>query len=267
MINQTVSTSRFAACIEYCGKYYCGWQRQSYSPSVQATVEKAISKIANEEIQVVTAGRTDTGVHGIGQIIHFDTNSQRSPYEWQRGTNTYLPNDISLIWAVPVGADFHARFSALERSYRYVILNRSTSPSYLNGRVLWHPQYLDAEAMQNAATALVGRHDFSAFQASGCQSQNPIKEVKSLRVSSCRSWIWIDIVADSFLYHMVRNIAGVLIRIGEKLAQIEWAQKVLLSRDRKQAGITAPPEGLYFVSIKYEKRYCLPDTPEVCRFW
>jgi len=267
MSEQTISIVRFAACIEYCGKHYCGWQRQPHSPSVQAEVEKAISKVANEDIQAVTAGRTDTGVHGIGQIIHFDTNSRRNSYEWQRGTNTYLPEDISLIWAVPVGADFHARFSALERAYRYVILNRPASPSYLNGRVSWHPRELDTGVMQKAANALVGKHDFSAFRAAGCQSKNPLKEVKSLRVNRCGSWVWIDIVADGFLHHMVRNIAGVLIRIGEKLAPAEWAQEVLLSRDRKRGGITAPPGGLYFVSAKYEQRYRLPDTPEVCRFW
>ncbi len=261
------SSQRIAACIEYCGTNYHGWQRQKNARSVQGEVEKAISKVADEQVSVITAGRTDTGVHGIGQIIHFDTFSQRDAYHWLRGVNTYLPDDISLIWAHDVESDFHARFSARERRYRYVILNRTVSPSYLHGRVTWEPVSLNPRWMQEAAQSLLGRHDFSAFRAAGCQSKDPVKEVRRLTINYSHQWIWLDIAADGFLHHMVRNIAGVLMRIAQGLAPIEWAREVLESEDRTQGGMTAPADGLYFVSVQYDDKYQLPKTPEVCRFW
>ncbi len=264
---QMSSPQRVAACIEYCGAHYHGWQRQKNARSVQGEVEKAISKVANESITVITAGRTDTGVHGIGQIIHFDTMSQRDAYHWLRGVNTYLPDDISLIWTRNVSSDFHARFSARERRYRYVILNRPVSPSYLHGRVTWHPIPLNPDRMRQAVPALLGRHNFNAYRAAGCQSLDPVKEVRTLTVTDSGPWIWLDIAADGFLHHMVRNIAGVLMRIGEGLAPTEWAGEVLRSEDRTQGGVTAPAHGLYFVSVQYSEKYELPETPEVCRFW
>lgn len=258
---------RIAACIEYCGANYCGWQRQIHSPSIQQNVEQALTSVANEPISITTAGRTDTGVHGIGQMIHFDTNSERSANEWVRGANTNLPDDISLVWVHSVDSEFHARFSALKRHYRYVIFNRRVSPSYLHGRITWHHPPLNLFLMQRAAKDLVGKHDFSAFRAAGCQSKYPVKNIYNLSLEQSSHWIWIDIVADGFLQHMVRNIAGVLMRIGEKLESHHWAQHVLESRDRKTGGITAPPDGLYFVSVEYDQKYELPDPPEICRFW
>ena len=260
-------TQRIAACIEYCGVNYCGWQYQDNAASVQAQVEKAVSRVADEAIRVIAAGRTDTGVHGIGQVIHFDTRSRRERHAWMRGVNTCLPDDISLLWAQPVEDDFHARFGALERSYRYVILNRAVRPSYLHGRVAWHYAPLAVAAMQRAAEALVGRHDFSAFRAAACQSKDPHKELRRIRVSQSGPWIWIDLSADGFLHHMVRNIAGALMRIGEGREAVEWAGELLASRDRTRAGVTAPAAGLYFVGVKYARRFALPPPPDPCRFW
>ncbi len=258
---------RYAACIEYCGCNYAGWQRQKHCPSVQQEVEKAISKVANHDVSIVTAGRTDTGVHGIGQVIHFDTPSQREPFNWIRGVNTTLPNDISLMWTHPVSADFHARFSARQRHYRYVIFQREVSPSYLHGRVTWHRRKLNLQKMQQASEALLGRHDFSAFRAAGCQSKNPVRQIIKLEISQNGPWFWLDICADGFLQHMVRNIVGVLCRIGCGDAPADWAREVLLSRDRTKAGLTSPPDGLYFARVDYDAEFGLPAAPPVCQFW
>ena len=263
----THNKQRTAACVEYCGVNYHGWQRQKNANTVQEEVEKAISKVANEPISIITAGRTDAGVHGIGQVIHFDSHCHRTNHQWIRGVNTYLPNDISLIWTHPVADHFHARFSAQERRYRYILLNRPTSPSFLHGRVSWHPVKLDEKAMQLAAEGLIGRHDFSAFRAAGCQSKDPVKTVRELRIERHGQWICLDIAADGFLHHMVRNIAGVLIRIGQGLESPQWATQVLRSADRKQGGVTAMPDGLYFVQVDYDDAYRLPNPPPVCEFW
>ena len=259
--------NRLAACVEYCGRNYCGWQRQTHSVSIQQQVEHALSKVADHPITVFSAGRTDTGVHGIGQIIHFDTDSERTPNEWLRGVNTHLPHDISLIWTHPVGNDFHARFVAKRRSYRYVILNRPVSPSYLHGLVTWYYGTLNLSLMQRAAKDLLGQHAFSAYRAARCQSKNPVKEIVSLTLEQSGQWIWIDISADGFLHHMVRNIVGVLLRIGARLESVDWAQQILEGRDRKIAGVTAVADGLYFVAVDYDAKFGLPNPPEVCRFW
>ena len=268
-MTQTTLTqkTRIAACIEYCGVNYSGWQYQDNAPSIQQCVEKAISRVANEPVRVIAAGRTDTGVHGIGQIIHFDTRAERDRRAWIRGVNTHLPDDISLLWTQPVDDTFHARFSALERSYRYVILNREVGPSYLHGRVTWQHTALALEDMQQAAEALLGRHDFSAFRAAGCQAKSPQRTIRRLRLNRAGAWLWLDISADGFLHNMVRNIAGTLIRIGEGREAVEWAGQLLAAGERKHAGVTAPAAGLYFVAVKYPRRFALPPTPRACRFW
>ncbi len=258
---------RIAACIEYCGVSYHGWQAQQHVPSVQREVERAASLVANEDITVTAAGRTDAGVHGTGQVVHFDTTAQRNRDEWRMGVNTYLPADISLVWAQEVPPDFHARFRARRRSYRYVILNRRVSPSYLHGRVAWYHAEMDIRAMQDAAVPLVGTHDFSAFRASGCQSRDPVRTVHSLSLHQSGSWIWMDISANGFLQHMVRNVVGTLMRAGRKQAPVQWVREVLEGRDRTRGGITAMPDGLYFVGARYAQRYGLPDLPSPCRFW
>ena len=258
---------RIAACIEYCGVNYCGWQLQTDADSVQAHVESALARVADEPVRVIAAGRTDTGVHACGQVIHFDTTAQREPRAWLRGVNTHLPDDIRLLWAQPVDGEFHARFGARERAYRYVLLNRATGPAYLHGRAGWHYAPLRESRMQQAARALLGRHDFSAFRAAGCQARSPLREVRELQVQRSGDWVWLDIRADGFLQHMVRNIAGTLIRIGELRAEPEWAAELLAARDRRRAAAAAPPDGLYFVRAEYDASFGLPPPPPPCRFW
>ena len=260
-------SQRFAACVEYSGIRYNGWQRQSHAPSVQQELEQAISQVANESVSTICSGRTDTGVHGIGQVIHFDSGSERSINEWLRGINTYLPHDISVAWIHPVDATFHARFAAKSRSYRYIVLNRDIAPSYLHGLVTWHRLPLNESLMSHAARALLGKHDYSAFRASGCQSKSPVKQVTYIDIQRSGQWVWLDITADGFLHHMVRNIMGVLMKIGEGGESAEWAEAVLKSKNRKQGGITAPAHGLYFAKVIYDDDYQLPKSPEICQFW
>lgn len=262
-----VGTYRFAAGIEYRGSNYCGWQTQNNADTVQSRVEAAIAKVADEAVRVIAAGRTDTGVHGIGQVIHFDTQNWREPSAWLRGVNTHLPSDITLLWAKPVDEDFHARFAATERAYRYVILNRRTAPSWAHGLVAWHYPPLQLAPMQCAAQGLVGRHDFSAFRAAGCQSKQPVREIRQLCIAQHEPWLWLDIRADGFLHHMVRNIAGTLLRVGEGLESVEWVTRVLDSKDRARAGKTAPADGLYFTEAVYPLGFELPKPPPACRFW
>lgn len=258
---------RIAACIEYCGANYCGWQLQHGVDTVQARVEQALSRVADHRIRTIAAGRTDTGVHACAQIIHFDTHAVRAPHAWLRGVNTHLPRDITLLWTRETENTFHARFDASERAYRYVILNRASSPSYLHARVAWHFAPLDAARMHDAAQALLGAHDFSAFRAAGCQARSPRREVRELQVRRSGEWIWLDIRADGFLQHMVRNIAGTLLRIGEARAEIAWAGELLAQRDRTLAAAAAPPEGLYFLHAKYAAKFGLPQPPPACKFW
>lgn len=249
---------RIAAAIEYDGRPYCGWQYQDHSPSVQEEVEKAISKVANHPVRIVCAGRTDTGVHATGQIIHFDTEAQRSDWSWIRGVNTYLPKSITLLWAKEVSTEFHARFSAVRRAYRYVITNRTECPAILNGLVTWQFKPLDEVRMQLAAKYLVGQHDFSSYRAAGCQAKSPVREIFQLDVKRRGEMIFIDIEANAFLHHMVRNIAGVLMTIGCSDAEPEWAQQVLLHQDRRLGGITASPEGLYLEKVYYPEILDIP---------
>lgn len=252
---------RFAAGIEYDGTAYCGWQRQPHAPSVQECVEQAFSKVANHPVEVVCAGRTDTGVHATAQVIHFDTDAQRDIRSWTLGANANLPKDIAVTWVQPVEDDFHARFGATQRQYRYVILNRETRPALLRDRVCWNHRPIDLAAMQQAAEHLKGEHDFSAFRALACQAKSPVRTVGKLDVSAEGDCIYIDIEANAFLHHMVRNIAGTLMKVGRGEASPDWVAEVLAARDRALAGITAPAGGLYFVRVQYPVQYNLPDVP------
>lgn len=260
-------SQRYAACVEYRGTHYHGWQKQSHAISVQGELEAAISKVADHAVYTTAAGRTDTGVHGIGQIIHFDCVNYRPDHAWLRGINTYLPNDIVVRWIQPVSKHFHARYGARSRSYRYIILNRNSPPGYLTGLATWHRAELDLNSMKTAATALQGEHDFSAFKAAGCQNKNPTKHVTHLSISRSGDWVWLDITANGFLHHMVRNIAGTLMRVGIGEQTPEWVEFVLQSKNRAIAGITAPADGLYFWKVLYDAEFALPDPPEVCQFW
>jgi tRNA pseudouridine38-40 synthase len=249
-----------AACVEYRGTAYRGWQRQQKGvPSVQEAVEKALSRVANHPVQIFCAGRTDAGVHASCQVIHFDSDAVRSPRNWIHGANANLPPDISLSWVLPVGQDFHARFSAQARRYRYVIYNDPVRPAHLAHEVTWNYRPLDIERMRAAAKVLVGTHDFTSYRAVGCQAKSPIKTVHHLELLEFGRFIVLDIRANAFLHHMVRNIAGVLMQIGCGEHPVGWAAQVLAARDRAQGGLTAPAYGLYLVDVTYPAHFDLPD--------
>ena len=249
---------RIALGIEYDGTAYNGWQRQRTGDGVQAHVEKALSKVADEAIEVTCAGRTDAGVHATGQVVHFDTHSERSERGWLLGANTNMPDDIAVIWAQPVSEEFHARFSALTRSYRYVILNCLVRSALNRHRAWWVYQDLDAERMHEAAQSILGAHDFSAFRAAGCQASTPNREIHSISVARDSDKIYIDVTANAFLQHMVRNIAGTLVAIGNGDEAVDSMARILQSRDRKQGGVAAPPHGLTLVNVQYPDEFQLP---------
>jgi len=245
---------RVAMGVEYRGSEYYGWQIQkSGVPTVQAELTRAISRVANHPVDLIVAGRTDAGVHASNQVIHFDTFSARKEYGWCVGTNTLLPKDISVQWAKIVDNEFHARFSAKERAYRYIVYNAPVPGGILRDGLTWERRPLDVKRMQAAANLLLGEHDFSAFRAANCQAQSPVKEVRELTLVQQGRLIVLQARANGFLYHMVRNIMGVLIEIGRGDKPIEWAAEVLATRDRNQGGVTAPAAGLYFIRAQYER--------------
>jgi len=250
---------RFALGVQYDGAEFCGWQIQNNGRTVQQVLEQAVSKVVDEPIRLFCAGRTDSGVHGVAQVAHFDTSAIRDEKALVFGSNTFLKNDVSVIWAKPVSDDFHARFSALSRRYRYVICNTPVRPALLRKHLSWHYRPLDVERMKMAASCLVGEHDFSSYRAAGCQAKSPIRTIEFLKVSRSGDAIFIDIKANAFLQHMVRNIAGVLMKIGAGEREPEWAQEVLEHRDRTKGGKTASPYGLYFVGAYYPKEFMLPE--------
>lgn len=250
---------RVALGIEYVGHLFHGFQSQPHDPqTVQHGLQYALSLIANEPITLVCAGRTDAGVHATNQIIHFDTLAKRSDSAWLRGANAKLPDGIAIRWAKNVPCDFHSRFSANYRTYRYVIYNTPTHSALLKRFVTWDKRRLDLRAMIEASQALIGRHDFNAFRASQCQAKNAIRDLHHIHISRQDDFIVVEIQATAFLYHMVRNIIGVLSAIGAGERSVAWAAEVLASRDRKCAGVTAPPDGLYLVEVDYDACYELP---------
>ncbi|WP_348762612.1 tRNA pseudouridine(38-40) synthase TruA [uncultured Salinisphaera sp.] len=249
---------RWAACIEYDGTAYHGWQSQPHAASVQDTLESALSKVANAPIRVVCSGRTDTGVHAEGQIVHFDTNAVRRDRSWLLGTNRYLPDDIAPQWFVAVPDTFHARFQAVARSYRYWLMDRD-APSALWRNRVWHVhRRLDHDAMHAAAGHLLGRHDFSAFRAAGCQAKTPVRQVQHIGVTREGDWLRVDIRANAFLHHMVRNIVGTLAVIGRGEADTDWTARLLAGGDRRRAGMTAPAGGLSLRHVTYPADAPLP---------
>jgi len=251
---------RYALGIEYDGAGFCGWQRQNHSPSVQSCVEKAIEVVANNPVTIVCAGRTETGVHARGQVAHFDSPSERSDRQWVLGINSNLPDAVRVLWVRAVDDSFHARFGAFSRSYQYNILNRWVRPAIGVSYYGWCREPLDTKRMHEAAQVLQGRHDFSAFRSTGCSAQHAIREVTTISVSRKEEIVTIDISANAFLYHMVRNIVGCLIPVGTGEKSIQWFTEVFRGRDRAVAGVTAEPQGLCFMNGRYEPRYGLPDS-------
>jgi len=256
-----VAVSRIALGVEYKGARYRGYQRQVDGvPSIQETLERALSRVAGgQPVSLTCAGRTDALVHASGQVVHFDTTVQRSPHAWVMGANANLPADISVTWAQPMPMGFDARFSAVSRRYRYVIYNDPIRPAHLAQEVTWNYRPLDIVAMREAAAMLVGTHDFSAFRASQCQAKSPVKTVHHLELLEFGRLIVIDIRANAFLHHMVRNIAGVLMTIGAGEQPVDWARQVLESRRREQGGVTAHPYGLYLVHVEYPAQFDVPE--------
>jgi tRNA pseudouridine38-40 synthase len=250
--------SRIAVGIEYDGSAYAGWQAQACLPTVQHITERALSSVAAEPLTLVCAGRTDAGVHAHGQVAHFDTRATRSARGWVLGANSELPADVSVSWAAPVPAHFHARYCAEARTYRYLILNRLARSALLAHRATWIHRPLDQERMAQAALGLHGEHDFSAFRSSECQAKSPIRRMERLSVERRGDWVVIEATANAFLHHMMRNIAGLLIAIGKAEAPPSWAREVLEGRDRTSNAATAPAAGLYLVSVRYPAAFALP---------
>ena len=251
-------TVRLAVGLEYDGSAYAGWQIQAHALSIQSVAESAFSRVADHPITLTCAGRTDAGVHALGQVAHFDTEAARTPRAWALGATAALPEDVTVQWAAEVRQDFHARYSALARTYRYVIVNRASRPALERNRVCWVHRELDAERMANAAAHLVGEHDFSAFRSAECQARTPTRRVESIEVQRDGERVVIDIRANAFLHHMVRNIAGVLIRVGSGEEGPDWARAVLESRDRRLGAPTAPAAGLYLLAVRYPESFGLP---------
>jgi len=251
---------RLALGIEYNGHNFFGWQAQSNLLTVQSTVEHALSIIANEPVKIFCAGRTDAGVHATGQVVHFDTTAIRNQRAWTLGTNTHLPSSIVVQWVKEVDDTFHARFSALSRCYRYIIHNSSIRSAIFAERATGHHHPLDVATMQQAAHSLLGELDFSSFRSSECESKSPMRNVHTLNVTRWNDFVVIEIQANAFLHHMVRNIAGALMKVGAGFQEPEWIQDVLHAKDRRKAAETAPPTGLYLIKVNYPKRFRFPEA-------
>jgi len=245
---------RIALGIEYNGSNYHGWQKQVKLITIQAQVEQALTSVANHPVTVTCAGRTDVGVHALGQVIHFDTTVKRKSSAWILGGNSNLSPDICIRWAKEVTDDFHARFSAVARQYRYLIYNHKIRSALFADRTAWHIAPLDVSFMQQASQYLIGEHDFSSFRGCDCQSKSPMRNVHFVKVNTYKHLIIIDIKANAFLLHMVRNIVGLLMTIGEKKREPIWAKEVLQACDRRVAGVTAPASGLYLMRVYYDNQ-------------
>jgi tRNA pseudouridine38-40 synthase len=265
---ETAKNTRFALCVEYDGSAYKGWQAQKKPAviTVQEELEAALSRVANHPIKLICAGRTDAGVHASAQIVHLDCHNERLAKAWVKGANSFLEGRISVLWAKQVKEEFHARFSAENRHYRYVIYNNSVRPALMKGLVTSCFFQLDEKLMHEGAQYLLGEHDFTSYRGVACQSKTAIRNVMALSVQRFGEYLLVDIKANAFLLHMVRNIVGVLLEIGQGRKEPQWAQEVLALKDRSCAGVTAPPDGLYLVNVGYPAVFNLP-TSELGPAW
>ena len=253
---------RIALGVEYDGRPYCGWQSQESVMTVQDVLQQAVSRIADASVSVVAAGRTDAGVHALEQVVHFDTEAVRPLSAWVRGVNSELPDSIAVRWAHPVPEEFHARFSAQGRSYRYFLINRPVRSAVHAGRAGWFHLPLDISAMQKAALCLLGEHDFSAFRAAECQAKSPVKCMNSINIRSEGEMVVFDFSASAFLHHMVRNLVGCLVYVGKGKYPPSWLAEVLAGRERRKAAPTFSPDGLYLRRIRYDAVWGLPQSED-----
>lgn len=242
---------RIALGVEYDGSSFFGWQAQNNLPTIQGELEVALSKIADSPIKIYCAGRTDAGVHATNQVIHFDTDVVRPTRAWTVGCNTHLPRTIAIRWSKEVSLDFHARFSATARRYRYIIHNHSLRSALHANRATWYYHSLNIDLMQLAAKHLIGEHDFSSFRSAQCESRTPMRNVHDISIKRENEFVIIEIQANAFLHHMVRNIVGVLMQIGSQWKEPDWMLYVLHSKDRRAAAETASPQGLYLIGVIY----------------
>lgn len=257
---------RFALGLEYQGTVYAGWQRQpeiTQTVTIQSMVERVVSEIANQPISIVCCGRTDAGVHAVQQVVHFDTSAIRSVYAWVRGVNTLLPKNISLRWALPVEDNFHARHSAVERRYTYIIYNHAVRPAVLNNQVGWVYKPLSLHLMQEAAQLFIGQHDFSSFRASECQAHTPIRTITQLTIEQNGALFLFHIQANAFLHHMIRNMVASLVYVGTGKWSIHQLDSVFRAKDRRYAAPTFSPNGLYFCGAIYPKQFNIPEPINV----
>jgi tRNA pseudouridine38-40 synthase len=249
---------RIALGLEYDGSAFCGWQTQPNGCGVQDHLQVALASIAGHPIEVVAAGRTDTGVHATAQVVHFDSTADRDDNAWVRGTNTSLDPALRVIWSHGVPDDFHARYSARSRTYRYVLLNEPVAPAVLRNRVGWYHRPLDIAAMQEAARALVGEHDFSAFRDAQCQAKSPVRNLAKSSIQRSGNFITFTFRANAFLHHMIRNIVGSLVYIGAGKHPPSWIAELMASKDRRNAAPTFMPDGLYLAGVEYDPAFDLP---------
>jgi len=250
---------KIALAVEYDGQGFCGWQRQPHCLSVQEEVEQALSKIAQHAVTVYCSGRTDTGVHAAAQVVHFESDAERPLRAWTFGANSHLDKRVAIHWASEMPMDFHARFSAIDRSYRYTILNRATRPGYQAGTMGWERVLLDADRMNTAAQALVGEHDFSSFRSAECQANHAVRNLKRISVRREMDKVIVEVTANGFLHNMVRILTGCLLAIGRGERPENWMATLLAVQDRTQAGMTIAPRGLCFLQPSYPQEFGVPD--------
>src|SRR5262245_29715677 len=257
---------KLAIGVSYCGAGLEGWQSQPSGNTVQDHLERALSEIGRDRVALTAAGRTDAGVHASAQVAHFESSAERPDSAWVRGANSLLPAEIAVQWAVPVPEDFHARYSAVSRSYRYVLYRHAVRPALLAGRAGWFHLPLDLEKMREAATCLVGQHDFSSFRSAECQAKSPVRIVESVAINASGAYVLFDFTANAFLHHMVRNIVGCLVYVGKGKHPPGWMSELIAARDRQRAAPTFAADGLYLLRIRYDARWNLPAFADMMPF-